>query len=323
MAKQKIQFRVGERTALVKNPLIVDGISRAGKFLLTNLLSGIKGVEPVQYMPVMEHIARLRRFGLIGQDVARELLRTEADMACYEMFIGRNLNHRKSDKSSIFNNARRALYRKRLQRPDGSLALADFRKQRLLSLFITHESLPNAEIFFESFPGMKAIIMERSPLDLAYSWHQRKLPGRIGSDVLMGEIPLKGKKGNVPWYAYDWQKEYASLSGIDRAVLSICTLVELYDQAYVSLAAKHKKRVLRVRYEDILLSPEEVIQNLSRFLGRDVLPEMKQMIKKEQLPNKKYFDLKEQKKKALRRSASKRYFERLLALENEYFNAAI
>ncbi len=321
MAKQRIQPRVGERAALVKNPLIIDGISRAGKFLLANLLSGIKGVEPVQYRPVMEHVARLARFGLFGAEAARELIRAEADMACYEMLIGRNLNHRREDKSSIFNNARYTAYLKRLQHKDGTAVLDDFRRQKLLSQFIVHETFPNMGILFDSFPGMRVIIMQRSPLDLAYSWHERKLPGRIGSDPLMGEIPLKGKKGNMPWYLHHHQKEYASLSGIDRTILSICTLVGVYEQSYAKLATARRKRVLHIRYEDILANPESAVRDVSRFLKRNVLPEMKRVIRKEKLPNKKYFDSKEQKARTIQRKASKRYFDMLMSLEKKYFEA--
>lgn len=319
MTKHK-KIIVGERATLVKNPLIVDGISRAGKFLLTNLLSGIAGVEPAQYRPVMEHVSRLQRFGLIDGRAAQELLRAEADMACWEMLIGRNFNHRRSDKSSIFNNARYKTYLPRLRRPDGEAALAEFRKKKLLSLFIVHETFPNVNLFFNSFPGLKVAVLERSPLDLVYSWRRRKLGARIGSDPLMGEIPLCGKAGNIPWYLYGCQQEYHAASGIDRTILAISTLVRMYEQTFAKLAPGREEKVLRLCYEDIIAEPEAVLRRAARFLGRSVLPELKLVIRKEKLPNKNYFLAKKRKIRSIRRAAAKKYFDILMILEKEYDN---
>lgn len=320
MTRSKTLVRAGARQPLVKNPLLIDGISRAGKFLLTNLLSGFKGVEPVQYRPIMEHVSRLQRFGLVDKKAAQQLLRTEADLACYEMLIGRNFNFRRSDKSSIFNNASYKAYLKRLDQEDGPAALANFYKNNLLSLFIIHEALPNINIFFDAFPDMKVIIMQRSPVDLVYSWHQRQLGARIGNDPLLGEIPLQGKAGPLPWYFYKNQAEYKSLQGINRTILSITTLFKMYSMSYNKLSLMKKKRIMFIRYEDILSHPQSVIKITSNFLQREILPEINHIIRREKLPNIKYFSLKEQKIGEIKKLATKKYFEKLLSLEKKYFN---
>ncbi|MEK7125821.1 MAG: sulfotransferase domain-containing protein [Patescibacteria group bacterium] len=321
MTRSKTLARAGARQPLVKNPLFIDGISRAGKFLLTNLLSGLKGVEPVQYRPVMEHVSRLQRFGLIDRKAAQQLLRTEADLACYEMLIGRNFNFRRSDKSSIFNNAGYKAYLKRLDQVDGPAALVNFYKNNLLSLFIIHEAFPNINVFFDAFPDMKVIIMQRSPVDLVYSWQQRQLGARIGRDPLLGEIPLQGKTGPIPWYLYESQAEYISLKGIDRTILSITTLFKMYDASYNKLPALKKKHIMFVRYEDILSNPQATVKAVSHFLQRRVLSGIKDIIKKEKLPNKEYLSLKEQKIEKIKSLASKKYFNKLLFLEKKYFFA--
>lgn len=308
---RKTQVTVGERRALVKNPLIVDGISRAGKFLLANLLSGIAGVEPVQHRPALELVARLPRFGLIDTSSARELLRAEADMAQYDMLLGRSINFRKSDKSCVYNNASPGTYIKRLH-SDG----AEYHNRN--SLFIVHETLPNIKVFFDAFPDIKLIVLQRSPVDLVYSWHQRKLIYRVGKDPLMGEIPVKGKKDPLPWYLYNRQQEYASLSGIDRTILAICTLFDMYEKASLKLAPKDKKRTLFVRYEHLILNPESEVKTISRFLRRKTLPGLARVIKKEKLPNKKLLGLTEHKSREIRVQASQRYFDRLMLLEEKY-----
>ena len=319
---RKTQTIIGDRKVLVKNPLIVDGITRAGKFLMANLLSSIKDVEPVHYFPVLDHVARLEHLGLIEKKAARELLRSEADRVCYETLIGRSFNHRTSDKSSIFNNPRHKTYLKRLYESDGEAAVDVFHKNRLYNLFIVHEAFLNADLFFNSFPGMKVIVVQRSPLDLAYSWHQRKLIRRIGKDPLMGEIALASKGGSIPWHLYSRREEYHLLPSADRIVLAISTLFEMYEEPYQKLTPKHKKSILFVRYEEILLHPETTVKRAAAFLKRKILPEMKWVIKREKLPNTEYFGLRERKIKTLKRILSKKYFDRLLSLEEKYAQSA-
>lgn len=320
MKNNKKKVILGQRKPLVKNLLIVDGITRTGKFLLTNLLSGIREVEPVQYLGVLEHICRLQRFGFVDKKAAQELLRAEVDMGCYEMLIGRNINYRKSDKSSIFNNVNYKKYLKRLNQKDGQAALVNFYKNNLFSLFIIHETLPNINIFFNTFPKVKIINIQRSPIDLVYSWHKRKWNQRIGADPLVGEIPLKGKQGPLPWYLYNHIEEYESLSGVDKTILSICSLFKMYQSSYKKLSPKNKKRVLLIYYEDILLNPELAVKTIANFLRKGILPEMKQIIKKEKLPNKEYFNEKDRKIKEIESLSSKKYFKEVLFIEREYFN---
>lgn len=308
-ARKKIE--VGQRQPLVKNLLLIEGISRAGKFLLANLLNSIKGIEPVQYRAILEHIPRLQRFDFIDKRTAQELLRTEIDLNCYEMLIGRNLNHRKSDKSSIFNNPHYKNYLKRLKQKDGSIILPDFYKNNLYSLFIVHETLPNIQLFLDTFPKIKIISMQRSPIDLVYSWYKRKIGQRIGTDPLLGEIPLKGTKGNIPWYLYNCEKEYNSLSEIDKIILSIIMLFKMYEQI-------RNKKILFIRYENILSSPWQIVKLIAKFLKKGITPEIKQIIKKEKLPNKNYMESKKGKIKEIKNLSSEKYFKKLLALEKKY-----
>jgi hypothetical protein len=61
----------------------------------------------------LEYIPFLTNFGLIERNTAKELLKAEMDNRCHEGLIGRNLNHRIYDKSSIFNNPRNEELKKR------------------------------------------------------------------------------------------------------------------------------------------------------------------------------------------------------------------
>src|SRR3989344_6802612 len=104
--RNRPQFIVAPRKPLVKNLLVIEGVSRSGKFLLSDLLAGFADIEPVQTHVSLEHIPIFEKLGMIDAEAAREFLRCEIDVYSYEMLIGRTLNLRKSDKSAIFNHPR-------------------------------------------------------------------------------------------------------------------------------------------------------------------------------------------------------------------------
>lgn len=174
--------QIGHRKPLVQDLLLVEGIGRAGKFLLANILNGFEGIEPVQYYSFLEYLPVMTSLGLVERKTAQELLRSEIDIHCYEMLIGRNLNHRKSDKSSIYNALNCEKYLKRSLGPSGLEVVKDFYRQKRYSFFILHEVMPHIKLFFETFKKIKIISIERSPVELVYSWFERGYASRFAAD---------------------------------------------------------------------------------------------------------------------------------------------
>ena len=97
-----MRISINKRPPFVKNILFAEGISRSGKLLLADLLACLEDVEPIQYYGLLEHVPFWVKFGIMKKDLAKELIKCEIDTHCYEMLIGRNLNYRIFDKSSIF-----------------------------------------------------------------------------------------------------------------------------------------------------------------------------------------------------------------------------
>lgn len=313
------RIKVGEKTPLVKDILIVEGISRSGKFLLANVLHGFKGVEHIQYYGLLEHIPFLEKFGLIERNTAKEILRCEIDSHCYEMLIGRNLNYRKADKSSIFNNPMSTNYLRRCGEPDGDVAIKKYNKEKLCSTFIAHELMPNIEIYFDTFPCLKVISILRSPVYLVHSWYNRGLGKRFGDDPKLFSIPLKEGKDNIPWFAVDWGKQFLKLSEMDRTIASIEWLINTSERTYRQLELKNRKKILYVSYEGLLMETNKTLKRIENFLGRPILKrEMKIILKQEKLPNLNYSESKKDKLLVIKTKSSSLYFSKLMETEKRY-----
>ncbi|MGC9602330.1 MAG: sulfotransferase domain-containing protein [Minisyncoccia bacterium] len=321
---KKPSLILGRRTPLVKNLLLIEGLSRSGKFLLANLVNGLADVEPVQYSGILEHIPFMIKFGLIDKVAGEELLHHEVDLRAYEMLIGRTLNHRISDKSSIFNVANAAHYLRRSKTLDTKKELRRFYKRGTYSLFLIHETLPELQIFFNTFPCLKVLYLQRSPVDLTYSWLMRYDIKKWGKDPTFFSIPVQGEKTLMPWYMRQYAKGFEGLSAAaDKIILIMEVLFASYEKAYKAFPPRQKKNILLLRYDDILAEPHAVIKKLEMFLGKKALPGMKKILQREKLPNPSaLFDGKDKKIAHLRLAASAPYFKKLMALEQKYTRAS-
>lgn len=101
------------KPTLVKKLVLIDGLSRAGKFFFGKIVSGFKKMEYYQYVSLLEHIPYVERLGGITEDAAISLLRVHIDEHAYNMRIGRNINLCYDDASSLYNSYEPNEYLKR------------------------------------------------------------------------------------------------------------------------------------------------------------------------------------------------------------------
>lgn len=317
---KKQLMKLGKRRGLVAAPLFIEGISRSGKFLLANLLSGFKNIEPVQYDDLLEHIPVFERYRFLDRKLAKYILQSKVDLDCHEALIGRSLNHRRADKSSIFNNPYQREFLKREHNQDIDKAIGDFLKQKSYSLFIVHELMPNIKIYFEVFPKMKVISLKRNPIDLVYSWYKREYGKRVGKDPKFFMVPWQKNHGSMPWYIDSIEKKYFSLNKVDQTILAMSHLLKMYKNSYKALPKHFKKNILLIKYEDILEKSNSALLKISKFLNRKKTKELARILKREKLPSSINLQkLRAKKLEYIKAKASPRYFKKLVALEKKYY----
>lgn len=317
---QKENAAIGHRTPLVKNLLLAEGITRSGKFLLANILNGFEEIEPAQTHVLLEYIPILEAYGFIDRRAAKEMLQCEIDVYCYEMLIGRTLNQRPSDKSSIFHMPEHGRFLNRITSPDGLSALQEYYDDEWYSLFVMHEVMPNFQIYFDTFPDIKVIHIQRNPIGLVYSWYKRGYAERLAGDPTFFMFPFNGKYGPVPWFAVHWEKSFYDLGHVDRVIASIVELDTRYREAYAHFASSQREHICIVRYEDILADPNEVIKRIAQFIKKKERLEMKDILVREKLPNNTLPGEISQKRDELKTLASPEYFDKLIALEQLYYS---
>jgi|LakMenEpi03Aug12_release.lakeMendotaPanAssembly.Ray.scaffolds.fasta_scaffold293421_2 hypothetical protein len=280
--KQTLEFTAREQ--LVKNPLIIDGFSRSGKFVLGQLVASLENVEFIQNPFVLETVLYLARLNKIDLDVAKILCQTDCDLNTYNMIIGRNLNTRLDDMSTIHNSSNPEKFLQRAATKNTIELLESYMKNNSLPLYIIHEGLCNANLIFNFYPGSKIINLQRDPVSLIFSWYKRGWGTRFGTDPTSFSISFNSSFKPSPWFAVDWKPSYGDLSVIDRIVKSIFTLTRYAKMEYELLTSNQKSQLLLIDFRDLLTKPDATIKILSLFVNRDIDENISKVIKSLQLP---------------------------------------
>jgi hypothetical protein len=280
----KINCEFYPRAQLVKDPVIIDGFSRSGKFLLGHLVGAMDGLEFMQNPPLLETALYLTRLNKLELETARILVQTDIDMNTYNMAIGRGLNSRVEDSSCIYKAVDFGRFIARTTVEDPDKLINEFQQKKLMPLYIGHECLCNARALFHIYPDVHLISLQRDPLALIMSWYKRGWGRRFGVDPKSLAIAFKTESGPVPWFGLDWMPEYASLSEMDRIVKSMEVLSKFARQEYELLTAKQKSQIHFVAFESILSRPTDVINGISCYLNRLPHPNMSGILARERVP---------------------------------------
>ena len=314
-----------EKNTIVNNLTIVDGNTRTGKFFLANLISGMDDYEYFQYSFTLDILPYITNIGGIREDVAISTIRAVLDQQCYDYMIGRNINTRVDDRSSVLYSHEAEKY---IARSKMSLDREDFRnsistKLKPNYLFVQHNNLANIEIMFKALSNLKIIHLIRNPIDLVYSWFKKdygKIMINNNSDIFnIGIAPsICGKLGPLPWYTHSIKSEYERINQIERIIISIDTLTKMCNEAMVSLPEQHRNRIMLVKYEKVVEDTNNVIDDISKFLGCKKSKHMNEIIKRQNCPNIIDVGIRDNKKIFLMKKISKKYIKLLEEMENNY-----
>ncbi len=306
------------RSETISKPIIVDGIGRTGKFFLGKILCGLENIEYFQYVSILEHIPYLYRLGCINEDAALSLLQINADEHAYNMLVGRNINLRFDDGSSVKNSLESELYIERANVPINTDIIRDKNHVRY-SPFITHETFPNIKIFFKAFQKIKIVLLKRHPIDVVHSWFLRGWGNRFENNDVLAFIPLLKNKGlQFPWYVNGWEEEYYQISAIDRIIKGINNLMTMEENMFSSLSEKQQQNVLIIRYENLVEKTEKQISKLEYFLKSKSSKRMPMIMQNQKCPNKVSLIDRQSKLQDIKKGTSKKYFDLLLSRTSAY-----
>ena len=307
-----------QRKKLVERIVLIEGTARTGKFFLGNLLCGLEDIKHYQFHKLLEHILILQRHDLIDDETAKAIIQCQVDNYTYDYLMGRTINFRLDDKSSIYNIPNYEDHLKDMINSNGDKVVKEIREGTKYFPFIVHDVFPNIQFFFELYPQLKVVHIERDPVDLAYSWYQRGWGKRWGLDLKDFSLSFQGKKGPLPWFTYKCKKEYETGNEMDRIIISLAYIMKMNKETYTRMSNEQKNKVHCITYEGLLTDTDNEISRLSKFFNKKILSEIRIMKIREDLPREHPKRIRPKKLALIKKEADPKYLSLLMELEEEY-----
>jgi hypothetical protein len=274
-------MQLEKRNTFSNDIIFIDGLWGTGKSMLGPIISGMEGVEKVKVELVFEYMGILRYLDKISPDAASWILKTYVDLSQYNNLIGREINLRWSDDSGFANNPNGLRYIKRLFGGEGDQIVADINDNNLALNIMTHMLMLVAGPVIDAYGDrVKIVEMVRHPLYMVRHWYaflQRFDSPRIFT------VSFDHKGSNIPWFAAGWENEFVEADTMDKALLSI---IKLYDWLDISTKEATTKgaNVLTLSFESLAMAPDESLETLASFLGRQHHSRLPSILRKQKIP---------------------------------------
>jgi len=275
------------RSVTFNNPfMLCDGIGRSGKVLLAHVAGLVSDVEKQTLNPWFETVATLHWLGEIQTATAVALLKTEADRHTYHLSIGREVNLRLGEFTSIFSNPRPMRYLQRIFfTPERSLTSTPQAKLPIINE-TTHDALRSAPLFFEAF-GERLTLLHvfRHPADLALVWLRKGFGSRIGSDPHESQHLLMRESAIEPLLFYREKPGlYKEINEKERVLAMLAFSYEENLAGLSRVTAQYRERVRLYSFEEVVVRPDQLLLNISQTLNRPVRSSSRRMFRRERVP---------------------------------------
>ncbi len=268
---------------LLNKLIIVDGTGRCGKSLVLDVISLFPSVEKKEFNSFLEYIGLAYKYNKISSDMAIAILKTEMDTELYNNMIGRYVNTRMTDDTSLYKYHSPAKYIKRSLEQDGSIISEKVLIEKPIYLCWSHDLINKSDIIFEAYQGnLQWVYVNRRPVDIIFEWNQKDYSKRMARDPTEMQYNIKFKDITVPEIALGWEEEFINMTPEERTVKMIYTYFKLNRESLLKKCQYQNIHV--INFEDLITNPKNEIERLQSMMGNQPLPIMDQVLAKANCP---------------------------------------
>ena len=307
----------GKKKILLKNPILLDGISRSGKSVLSKILPSFNNSEHLKVFTYFEHIMPALYFKEIKLDYIDAQLIISLNELAYNTFIGRDVNFRASDYTTVVSKNLKKKYLSRLKSKEGDQIIKKLTNTKNFFPFMAHEIMPNLNYLNKFSMKFKIIEFYRNPIDNIYSWIKKDVYKNFINNPRSFTLVTRDKKTNknIPWFCGENANYWLKLNKFEKSVFAVCKLLEMS----IKNQRKNKKtKILTLSFEDFYKNPFLNVKKVSKFVNGRETKLTKIEIKKANCPRNENIDLRKKKEMFIKNNISKNLFLRMKNLENSY-----
>lgn len=246
--------------------VVIDGISGTGKTLLNGLI-GLFGDSHLPFFSyIIEQLCITNHLKHLDDEAAYILLKLQIDQKRYDHQIGREINVRPRDLSSLLRSSKKIEYLNYFLARDGAHAESMIYKKPTNLIVVTHQLL-NASSILEDIYGdsMVRIHAMRHPAYLYDHW--LSCIGLIARSLRDFTPWIKINGEVIPWFLHDELelKSFKDLSDNDKAAICVIKLSENAMNFHKTF--KLKPNYLAFDFENFVLTPSEYLAKSRDVLG--------------------------------------------------------
>ena len=271
---------------IAKNIIVLDGFSSSGKSLVGSICGYLERSEYWQINDTYERTSVLNYLGEISDDSTSAILKIEVDNHLYNLFIGRNVNFRKTDITSPFYDGRESTYLDRISKKDGDSVIHEIIKKNPIIPLHMHYIFGHSDILFQGF-GDKLklyIVMLRNPFNLIDTWHRQNWVNLICKKERDFHMCCNYNNHVIPWFVVDYANEYQKANDFEKAVLTIYNYYNKVFEMYDKLSESRKTKTMIIVFEKLIVDPNFYVDTMCASLKTKRRNDFDKIMKRLNLP---------------------------------------
>lgn len=263
--------------------VILDGVSGTGK----TLLNGLIGLYEESHLPVFSYIIEqlciTHHLKYLDDETANILLKLQIDQKRYDHQIGREINVRPRDLSSLLRSSKKMEYLNNLFAEDGFHAESKIYKEPKNLILITHQLFDATSILDKIYgDSMIRIHAMRHPAYLFEHW--LRCVSLIANSLRDFTPWIEVNGAATPWFLYDELNfnSFTALSDNDKAAICVIKLSEKALNFHKILESE--PNYLAINFENFVLDPSEYLNKSKKVLGTYNPRKVASYLKNEKVP---------------------------------------
>jgi hypothetical protein len=250
--------------------------------MLSSIISSLSKIELLKYSYEIENYCQLNDFQLINRNTATQLIKNQLNYLLYNNMMGREMNFRFTDISSVFNQPNKLKNFKRLfTKGDQAIPNKIINENPILHL-ATHGLTGISQPLFDAMPdGMLFINMKRHPLFLLRQniWNMSNLINNQRSFWLYYE---KHERSN-PFFYFNNEKLFHEANEKEKAIYFINWYI---NKQKTNQGIKNHASYYELTFESFVKDPYDHIKEICNRLDTEITKLTPKMLKRENIPRK-------------------------------------
>lgn len=301
------------------NLVFIGGVTRSGKGFLCPIASSFEKFEMFFMSSIAENISYIDKLKRINPKYSSFLIKLIFNDIIHNLNIGRNINLRKTDYTSILKFKTPKMYLDRMKVTDGDQMIKKIAKEKNNYPVMFHDPLINPELLLNSFPNAKIIFVDRHPVELIEEWMVKKYSGDIYQNARNEILSIRYKNKMYPyWCAKKIDKIYKAKNHYIKTVYSLSELVFQQKRNLNNLGKDHRKRVLLTKFDQLVQNTNLEIKKITKFLNCKTSKYTKKIILKQKGNRKINLDIRKNKIQKIVKLLDKDSFKIFKKLEDSY-----